>query len=89
MEIVPSWLDTPQEVLVILSIVIPLVALLRWAWRFSQRLDSVLMEVRPNHGSSLRDAVNRIEEKQSEQTAELKAIEVKLENHIQWHLDRA
>jgi len=31
-------------------------------------------ELKPNHGSSLRDAVDR--------------IEYKLDNHIQWHLEK-
>jgi hypothetical protein len=39
------------------------------------RVRKTLEELRPNHGSSLRDAVDR--------------IEAKIDSHVQWHLDRS
>lgn len=59
----PEWLDTPGEVLTLLSIIGVVVAGLTWLIR-SQVLQ--MRELKPNHGSSLRDAIDRIERSQSE-----------------------
>ena len=68
----PEWLDSPCEVLTILTIVSALFGSLFWL--IDIRVGKILHEVTPNSGKSMRDAVDR--------------IEVKLDNHIQWHLER-
>jgi hypothetical protein len=68
----PEWLDSPGEVLTILTIVSALFGSLFWL--IDIRVGKILHEVTPNSGKSMRDAVDR--------------IEVKLDNHIQWHLER-
>lgn len=54
----PDWLDTPAEFFTILSIAGILLAALIWLIR-AQIAQS--KELKPNHGTSLRDAVDRIE----------------------------
>jgi hypothetical protein len=54
----PEWLDTPGEVLSVLGIIAALFGVLSWLIRAQLRSMS---ELRPNGGSSLRDAVDRIE----------------------------
>jgi hypothetical protein len=68
----PEWLDSPGEVLTILTIMSALFGSLFWL--IDIRVGKILHEVTPNSGKSMRDAVDR--------------IEVKLDNHIQWHLER-
>jgi hypothetical protein len=68
----PEWLDSPGEVLTILTIISALFGSLFWL--IDIRVGKILHEVTPNSGKSMRDAVDR--------------IEVKLDNHIQWHLER-
>ena len=68
----PEWLDSTGEVLTILTIVSALFGSLFWL--IDIRVGKILHEVTPNSGKSMRDAVDR--------------IEVKLDNHIQWHLER-
>ena len=55
--------------------------------RICDQLDSIKQELKPNGGSSLRDAVNRIEETQSEMKIDIKDVREKIDNHIEWHLD--
>jgi hypothetical protein len=68
----PDWLDTPGEVVTIIAIVSAFFGSLFWL--IDARVSKVLHEVTPNSGKSLRDAVDRIENK--------------LDTHIQWHLER-
>jgi hypothetical protein len=68
----PDWLDTPGEVVAIIAIVTTVFGVLFWL--IDVRVSRVLHEVTPNSGKSLRDAVDRIENK--------------LDTHIQWHLER-
>lgn len=68
----PEWLDNPNELLTMIFIVSALFAALFWL--IDVRVNKILHEVTPNSGKSMRDAVDR--------------IEVKLDNHIQWHLER-
>jgi len=68
----PEWLDSPNEVFTIVGIVTALFAALFWL--IDVRVNKILHEVTPNSGASMRDAVDR--------------IEAKLDNHIQWHLER-
>lgn len=54
----PEWIDSPAEALTILSIAGVLFAALLWLIR-AQIIAT--RELKPNHGSSMRDAVDRIE----------------------------
>lgn len=55
--------------------------------KLNDKLESIQKELRPNHGTSLRDAVNRIEQAQVEIKADAKEIRAKVDDHIEWHLD--
>ena len=55
--------------------------------KLCDQLDAINKELRPNHGTSLRDAVNRIEQSQAEIKADAKEIRNKIDDHIEWHLD--
>jgi len=68
----PEWLDSPNEVVTIITIVSAVFGGLFWL--IDVRVGKVLHEVTPNSGKSMRDAVDRIESK--------------LDTHIQWHLER-
>ena len=72
----PDWLNSPGELLTVLSIVAICVAALSWLVR-SQVMMS--REFKPNGGSTTRDALDRIEKK-------LDTVERKIDNHIEWHL---
>lgn len=64
-------LDTPSEWAAIVSIAALLFAALFFI--IDARIRRILAELKPNHGSSVRDAIDRIEHK--------------IDNHIQWHLE--
>lgn len=68
----PEWLDSPNEVVTIITIVSAVFGGLFWL--IDVRVGKILHEVTPNSGKSMRDAVDRIENK--------------LDTHIQWHLER-
>lgn len=55
--------------------------------KLCDQLDEIKKELHPNHGTSLRDAVNRIEKSQEELKQDAKEIRSKVDDHIQWHLD--
>ena len=50
-------------------------------------LEKINLELHPNGGSSLRDAVNRIEKVQVEIKQDTKDLRDKIDGHIEWHLD--
>ena len=52
----------------------------------SRRLDEVSSQLRRNGGSSLRDAVDRIEEKQALIHTDVREVRQRLDDHIAWHL---
>ena len=54
----------------------------------SKRLDEVSSQLKRNGGSSLRDAVDRIEEKQTEIQRDLRDVRQRLDDHIAYHLDK-
>ena len=54
----PEWIDSPAEVLTILSIAGVLLAAMLWLIKAQV---AQMRELKPNHGSSMRDAVDRIE----------------------------
>ena len=41
-----------------------------------------------NGGTSLRDAVDRIEERQTDIQRDVRELRVRIDDHISWHLDR-
>jgi hypothetical protein len=73
----PDWIDTPSDVLVLLTIAGSILGALLWLIRAQAAL---AREFRPNGGSSTTDALNRIE-------ADQHAIRAALDAHIKWHLD--
>ena len=52
----------------------------------SKRLDVISSQLHRNGGSSLRDAVDRIETKQAEIQADVRDVRAKIDDHIAWHL---
>ena len=55
--------------------------------KICNELARINSELHPNGGSSLRDAVNRIERNQEEIKRDAKDIRNKIDGHIEWHLD--
>ena len=54
----------------------------------SKRLDEVSSQLRRNGGSSLRDAIDRIEEKQTQIHTDVREVRERLDDHITWHLEK-
>ena len=52
----------------------------------SKRLDDIGSQLKRNGGSSLRDAIDRIEEKQAEIQVDVRDVRAKIDDHIAWHL---
>lgn len=50
-------------------------------------IQDIKKELHPNGGSSMRDAINRLEDTQSEIKLDLREVREKVDDHIQWHLD--
>lgn len=67
----PEWIDTPAELFTILSIIGVVLAALMWLIRAQV---SQMKELKPNHGSSLRDAVDRIERAQREMLVDIREL---------------
>jgi len=55
--------------------------------KMADKLEKINQELHPNGGSSMRDAINRIEKTQEEIKEDAKNIREKVDDHIQWHLD--
>lgn len=55
--------------------------------KFKNDITDIKKELHPNGGSSLRDAVNRLEKTQSEIKDDLHDLREKIDDHISWHLD--
>lgn len=51
-------------------------------------LDEVRKELKPNGGASVRDAIDRIAEKQGEIQRDVREVRQRLDDHITWHLER-
>ena len=75
----PDWLDTPGEVATILTIAAAVVGSLFWVVR--AKVDQVIHETKPNSGTSMRDAIDRIER-------QVERLNDKLDSHIDWHLNK-
>ena len=52
----------------------------------SKRLDGISSQLHRNGGSSLRDAVDRIEERQQLIHTDVREVRQRLDDHIAWHL---
>lgn len=81
----PSWADSPADwealIAVLVSISVIVGYLIRAEVRRTGEATKVAKEqLLPNHGTSLRDAVDRIE-------AHVLRTEAKLDRHIEHHLD--
>jgi hypothetical protein len=50
-------------------------------------IDSIRKELHRNGGASLRDAVDRIEERQQDIQTDVRRTAERLDDHIQWHLE--
>ena len=51
-------------------------------------LDDVRKELKPNGGASVRDAIDRIAEKQTDIQRDVREVRQRLDDHITWHLER-
>ena len=51
-------------------------------------LDEVRKELKPNGGASVRDAIDRIAEKQTEIQRDVREVRQRLDDHITWHLEK-
>ncbi len=54
----------------------------------SKRLDSIASQLNRNGGSSLRDAVDRIEERQHALLTDVRDLRQRVDDHITYHLER-
>jgi uncharacterized membrane protein len=92
-------MDTPQVddfimwtaslVLAVTAIAGGLMALYRLLTSsLNKRLDDIGGQLRRNGGTSLRDAVDRIEEKQTEIQTDVRDLRIRIDDHIQWHLSK-
>jgi len=56
--------------------------------KMCDNIDKINKELHPNHGTSLRDAIDRIADTQDDLKIEVEKIQQKIDNHIIWHLDQ-
>jgi hypothetical protein len=91
--------DTPQiddflmwaagVVMALTAIAAGLVALHRLlTGNLNKRLDEVSSQLHRNGGSSLRDAVDRIEERQQLIHTDVRDLRQRIDDHITWHLEQ-
>ena len=92
-------MDTPQiddflmwaagVVAAITAISVGLAALYRLLTSsLSNRLDDISGQLRRNGGTSLRDAVDRIEERTQVLHTDVRDLRERVDDHITWHLER-
>ena len=79
----PEWIDSPAEFLVILSIVSVVMGGLTWLIRAQSAIGR---EMKPNGGSSIRDALTRIEASQADIRTALREVRARIDGHIDWHM---
>ena len=75
----PEWIDAPTELATIIGIGAAVIGVLFWVVR--TKVVEVLHETRPNSGTSMRDAVDRIED-------HMIRIESKIDGHVSWHVEK-
>ncbi len=56
--------------------------------KLCDNIDKINKELHPNHGTSLRDAIDRIANNQDDLKLEMGKIREKVDDHIVWHLDQ-
>lgn len=92
-------MDTPQiddllmwlgGIAAALIAVVAVITLLRkWLLgRLIADIESIQKELRPNGGSSVRDAIDRIAAKQSEIQVDVREVRTRVDDHITWHLEQ-
>lgn len=69
----PEWVDSPPEVLTLLSILAVVLSGLTWLIRAQVHQ---MREMKPNHGSSMRDAIDRIERRQESIQTDIRELRV-------------
>jgi len=83
----------PSAIAILTAIMVPVIGGLLYIIRAeirrnSQVTDATHEQVIPNHGTSLRDAVDRIERRITDVHDEVKAARQDFSGHLTWHLDR-
>lgn len=94
----------PSVAAAITAVLVPLLGLLMYVIRSEIRrntktTDETHAQMIPNHGSSMRDAIDRIERRQEEDRASYRALIVDVHNdvkatrqdlatHINWHMTK-
>lgn len=92
-------MDTPQidDVLMwlggiaaaLIAVVAVITLLRKWLLgRLIADIESIQKELRPNGGSSVRDAIDRIAEKQMEIQTDVREVRTRVDDHITWHLEQ-
>ena len=92
-------MDTPQVddllmwlggIAAALIAVVAVITLLRkWILvRLIADIENIQKELRPNGGASVRDAIDRIAEKQSEIQVDVREVRTSVDDHITWHLEQ-
>ena len=92
-------MDTPQVddllmwmggIAAALIAVVAVISLLRkWILgRLIADIESIQKELRPNGGSSVRDAIDRIAAKQQEIQVDARDVRSRVDDHITWHLEQ-
>lgn len=72
----------------VLAIVAVIVLLKRWLLAdLRSDLDDVRSQLRRNGGTSLRDAVDRIEQRQTDIASEVRRATERIDDHITYHLE--
>lgn len=79
-----EWLDSPADVLVALTIASLLLGGLAWVIR---AVSALQRQTRPNGGSSLRDAFDRLEASLVEIHIDVREIRAAQTRHTDWHLE--
>lgn len=78
-----EWVDTPGEVLAVLSIVALVIGAIMW---LIKAVGSLQRQTQPNGGSSLRDAFDRLEQNLEGVHADVREIRANQQAHMDWHL---
>lgn len=73
----------------LLAVVAVITVLRKWLLgRLMADIESIQKELRPNGGSSVRDAIDRIAEKQQEIQVDVREVRTRVDDHITWHLEQ-